>query len=568
MGQALLCKRMGKTRVIAETGAGQHGTATAMAAAVMGLKAEIYMGTEDIARQRMNVFRMQLMGAKVHPVDSGSRTLKDALNEAFRDWAATVEDTYYMLGTAAGPHPYPTMVRDFQSVIGKEARRQLLRQEGKLPDLLVACVGGGSNAIGTFHPFLKDEGVGFLGAEAAGEGLHTGKHSASISGGEVGVLHGCKSYLLQDEHGMVRETHSVAAGLDYPGVGPEHSLLKDIGRAEYVGVTDEEALAAFRTLSEVEGIIPALESSHAVHAGMQTGQEDGPGPGRGHHHLRPGGQGPGDGHRAAGGGRHEQAERCVRGGDGPDLLPHRRLPVRAREPRVCHGLRARRGGRSSSWGCRSPTRWPTARSSSTPRRRRWRRGMTPAKVFDLVRELRKRTDVPIVLMGYYNPIFRIGEDAYVRRTQEAGADGLIVPDLPLEESRSLMAAMPPQGRRPGPTGRADHLPEEDDEDRRPQLRLPVPGELDGHHRGEEGAGRGRRGLVARAKRACNGIPLGVGFGVSRPEHVVRLKEAGADAAIVGSAILQDDHRRPAPARSRRSSALSPRGAEPSAFLGK
>ncbi len=268
MGQALLCKRMGKTRVIAETGAGQHGTATAMAAAVLGLKAEIYMGSEDIARQEMNVFRMKLMGAKVHPVDSGSRTLKDALNEAFRDWAESVENTYYMLGTAAGPHPYPTMVRDFQSVIGREARRQILNQEGKLPDLLVACVGGGSNAIGTFHPFLEDDGVAFLGAEAAGYGISTGKHSASLSGGRVGVLHGCKSYLLQDTNGMIMETHSVAAGLDYPGVGPEHSLLKDIGRAEYTGVTDEQALHAFRTLSEVEGIIPALESSHAVFAGM------------------------------------------------------------------------------------------------------------------------------------------------------------------------------------------------------------------------------------------------------------------------------------------------------------
>jgi tryptophan synthase beta chain len=273
MGQALLCKRMGKTRVIAETGAGQHGTATAMAAAVLGLKAEIYMGSEDIARQEMNVFRMKLMGAKVHAVDSGSRTLKDALNEAFRDWAATVESTYYMLGTAAGPHPYPTMVRDFQSVIGLEARRQLLNQEGKLPDLLVACVGGGSNAIGTFHPFLEDKDVAFLGAEAAGEGISTGRHSASISGGSVGVLHGCKSYLLQDGDGMIKETHSVAAGLDYPGVGPEHSLLKDIGRAEYVGVTDQEALNAFRTLSEIEGIIPALESSHAVYAGMQRAKK-------------------------------------------------------------------------------------------------------------------------------------------------------------------------------------------------------------------------------------------------------------------------------------------------------
>jgi tryptophan synthase beta chain len=273
MGQALLCKRMGKSRVIAETGAGQHGTATAMAAAVLGLKAEIYMGSEDIARQEMNVFRMKLMGAKVHPVDSGSRTLKDALNEAFRDWAASVESTFYLLGTAAGPHPYPTMVRDFQSVIGREARRQLLNQEGKLPDLLVACVGGGSNAIGTFHPFLEDENVAFLGAEAAGEGLSTGRHSASISGGKVGVLHGCKSYLLQDADGMIGETHSVAAGLDYPGVGPEHSLLKDIGRAEYIGVTDREALYAFRTLSEVEGIIPALESSHAVYAGMQRAKK-------------------------------------------------------------------------------------------------------------------------------------------------------------------------------------------------------------------------------------------------------------------------------------------------------
>ncbi len=269
MGQALLCKRMGKERVIAETGAGQHGTATAMAAAVLGLKAEIYMGTEDIERQRMNVFRMKLMGAKVHPVESGSRTLKDALNEAFRDWAASVESTYYLIGTAAGPHPYPKMVRDFQSVIGNEIRTDLQEMEGKLPDLLVACVGGGSNAIGTFHPFIGDKDVGLLGAEAAGSGIGTGRHAASLSGGEIGVLHGCRSYLLQDKDGMIKDTYSISAGLDYPGVGPEHSMLKDIGRAEYVGVTDEEALSAFRTLSEIEGIIPALESAHAVHAGME-----------------------------------------------------------------------------------------------------------------------------------------------------------------------------------------------------------------------------------------------------------------------------------------------------------
>ena len=269
MGQGLLCRRMGKRRVIAETGAGQHGTATAMAAAVLGLKAEIYMGAEDVRRQRMNVFRMRLMGAEVHEVHSGSRTLKDAINEAMRDWAASVRTTFYLFGTAAGPHPYPTIVRDFQSIIGREIREQIMIQEGRLPDLLVACVGGGSNAIGTFHPFVEEEGVGLLGAEAAGCGIETGRHSATLCAGQPGVLHGAKSYLLQDEQGMVRETHSIAAGLDYPGVGPQHSFLKDLGRAEYVGVTDEQALAAFDLLSRAEGIIPALESAHAIHAGLE-----------------------------------------------------------------------------------------------------------------------------------------------------------------------------------------------------------------------------------------------------------------------------------------------------------
>ncbi len=269
MGQALLAKRMGKTRIIAETGAGQHGTATAMAAAVLGMEAEIYMGADDVKRQRMNVFRMRLMGAKVHEVEIGSKTLKDAISEAFRDWAASVVTTYYMFGTAAGPHPYPTLVRDFQSIIGKEIKAQLKAQEGKLPDLLVACVGGGSNAIGTFYPFIRNKGVKFLGAEAAGCGIETGKHSCSISAGSVGVFQGSKSYLLQDKEGMVHEAHSIAAGLDYPGVGPEHSYLKDIKRAEYVGITDEQALGAFVELSRLEGIIPALESAHAVYAGVQ-----------------------------------------------------------------------------------------------------------------------------------------------------------------------------------------------------------------------------------------------------------------------------------------------------------
>jgi tryptophan synthase beta chain len=268
MGQALVAKRMGKRHIIAETGAGQHGTATAMAAAVLGLEAEIFMGAEDVKRQRMNVFRMKLMGAKLHEVTTGSCTLKDAMNEALREWAASVESTYYLLGTAGGPHPYPEMVRDFQCVIGREIREQLKVIEGGLPDLLVACVGGGSNAIGTFYPFLKDKSVAMLGAEAAGYGIHTGVHSATLTAGTVGVLQGCKSYLLQDEDGMVRPAHSIAPGLDYPGVGPEHSYLKDIKRAQYEGVTDEHALESFVTLSRLEGIIPALESAHAVWAGI------------------------------------------------------------------------------------------------------------------------------------------------------------------------------------------------------------------------------------------------------------------------------------------------------------
>ncbi|HUY18037.1 MAG TPA: tryptophan synthase subunit beta [Candidatus Binataceae bacterium] len=264
LGQALLAVRMGKRRITAETGAGQHGVASATMAALFGLECEVFMGTLDVERQALNVFRMKLLGAKVTPVDSGSRSLKDALNEALRDWIATVRDTYYMIGTAAGPHPYPWIVREFQTVIGREARRQILAAEGRLPDVLVACVNGGSNAIGLFYPFIKDAGVRMIGVEAGGLGLSGPSHAASITAGTVGVLHGARTFVLQDELGQIRETHSIAAGLDYPGVGPELAWLKDTGRAEYLAVTDAEALAALRTLSETEGIIPALESAHAV----------------------------------------------------------------------------------------------------------------------------------------------------------------------------------------------------------------------------------------------------------------------------------------------------------------
>lgn len=264
LGQALLARRMGKKRVIAETGAGQHGVATATVAALFGMECEVFMGEEDIRRQAPNVFRMEMLGARVTPVASGTATLKDAMNEAMRHWVARVRDTFYVIGTTAGPHPYPRMVRDFQSVIGREARRQILKKEGRLPDFLVACVGGGSNAMGLFYPFRQDGGTAMIGVEAGGKGIPTGLHAASISAGAVGVLHGNKTYLLQDEHGQVRDAHSISAGLDYPGVGPEHSFFHAAGRARYLSVTDAEALAAFRLLTTCEGIMPAMESAHAL----------------------------------------------------------------------------------------------------------------------------------------------------------------------------------------------------------------------------------------------------------------------------------------------------------------
>ncbi len=264
VGQILLAKRMGKKRIIAETGAGQHGVATATVAARLGLECVVYMGAVDVERQAQNVYRMKLLGATVIPVESGSRTLKDALNEALRDWVTNVDDTFYIIGTVAGPHPYPEMVRDFQTIIGREARQQILKATGKLPDALVACIGGGSNAIGLFHPFIGDADVAMYGVEGGGHGIESGQHAAPLCAGTPGVLHGNRTYLMQDENGEITETHSISAGLDYPGVGPEHAWLKDIGRANYVCVTDDEALAAFHELTRGEGIIPALESSHAL----------------------------------------------------------------------------------------------------------------------------------------------------------------------------------------------------------------------------------------------------------------------------------------------------------------
>jgi len=273
VGQALVARHMGKPRIIAETGAGQHGVASATVAARLGLKCVVYMGSTDIERQKINVYRMKLLGAEVVPVTSGSKTLKDALNEAMRDWVTNVADTFYIIGTVAGPHPYPMMVRDFNAVVGREARAQMLEQYGRLPDAITACVGGGSNAIGLFHEFLNDPGVRIVGAEAAGHGLASGQHAASLAAGRPGVLHGNRTYVLCDDNGQIAETHSISAGLDYPGVGPEHAFLKDAGRAEYVGVTDDEAMEAFHLLARSEGILAALESSHAVAQAMKLARE-------------------------------------------------------------------------------------------------------------------------------------------------------------------------------------------------------------------------------------------------------------------------------------------------------
>jgi len=271
VGQALLAERMGKRRVIAETGAGQHGVATATVAARFGFDCCVYMGEEDVKRQALNVYRMKLLGAEVVPVSSGSRTLKDAMNEAMRDWVTNVDDTHYIIGSVAGPHPYPALVRDFQTVIGRETKEQSLKQVGKLPDVLIACVGGGSNAMGLFFPFVDDDAVDLIGVEAAGLGIDTGRHAAPLNAGRPGVLHGSRSYLMDDEDGQIQETHSISAGLDYPGVGPEHSYWKDVGRANYVAVTDDQAIEAFRLLNRTEGIMPALESSHAVaYAGIEA----------------------------------------------------------------------------------------------------------------------------------------------------------------------------------------------------------------------------------------------------------------------------------------------------------
>ena len=445
---------MGKTRIIAETGAGQHGVATATVAARLGLECVVYMGEEDIARQSPNVYRMKLLGAEVRSVTSGSRTLKDALNEAMRDWVANVDDTYYIIGTVAGPHPYPQMVRDFNSVIGREAREQVLEQEGRLPDAVVACVGGGSNAIGIFYPFLDDPEVSLYGVEAAGDGLETGRHAAPLSAGSPGVLHGNRTYLMQDEDGQIIPTHSVSAGLDYPGVGPEHAWLRDRGRATYVSATDVEALDAFERLTLIEGIIPALESSHAVaYAAKACGRS-------GQHRryrCQP--------FRA---GRQRHTDRCGLPGDidvssriagvlarladggRKALIPY----IAAGDPNAevtvaaMHALVAA-GGDVVELGM--PFSDPMADGPVIQRasERALAAGMSLAGVLEVVRSFREVDgSTPVVLMGYLNPIEAMGYAAFADRAAVSGVDGVLVVDLPPEEATELSAELERHGLDP------------------------------------------------------------------------------------------------------------------------
>ncbi len=442
LGQCLLARRMGKKKVIAETGAGQHGVATATAAALFGMECRIFMGEEDIRRQAHNVHRMRILGADVVPIAAGTATLKDAMNEAMRYWVSAVRDTFYVIGTVAGPHPYPVMVRDFQSVIGREAKRQILKKEGRLPDSLIACVGGGSNALGLFYPFIGDAAVAMTGVEAAGKGLSTGLHAASITAGRVGVLHGNKTYLLQNEQGQVRDAYAIAAGLDYPGVGPEHAWLHETGRARYVSVTDDEAVEAFVALSRSEGIIPALESAHAVAHAIKAVPAMAKGQHRHHQPLRPGRQGRGDHRREEGGkrimGRIEARFAALKKGGRKAFVAY--LTAGDPDLETTAGLiPALEAAGVDIIEIGVPFSDPTADGPviQAASQRALKGGATLAKILAMIAALRRTSEIPIVLFGYYNPILSYGPDRFAADAAASGVDGILVVDLPPEEAGEL-----------------------------------------------------------------------------------------------------------------------------------
>ncbi len=544
IGQALLAKRMGKTRVVAETGAGQHGVASATACALLGLECVVYMGTEDMARQALNVVRMRLLGATVVGVDAGSRTLKDAISEAMRDWVGRPHDTTYLLGSALGPHPYPLMVREFQSIIGQEARQQILAQAGRLPDAVLACIGGGSNAIGLFDAFIDDAGVRLIGVEAGGEGITPGRHAARFSGGSPGVLQGTWTYVLQDAAGNIELTHSVSAGLDYAAIGPEHAMLREQGRVSYRYATDDAALQAFAWLARSEGLLPALESAHAIAAVRDVAAEIGR---DGILVVNLSGRGDKDVHLVGGlvaparGGalvsqRLADTFTRLRGSGGPGLVTYVTAgdPGYARSREILLAL-DRAGADVIELGV--PFSEPLADGPVIQRatERALAGGMTLAKTLDLVEELRGQVRAPIVLFTYANPIYRLGIDAFAARARQAGVDGVLALDLPIEEAGPLQARLA-----------ADAIdtiflvsPTTTDE------RLRRAGELgSGFLYGISRLGvtgiradvaAGAEALAARMRKESR-LPVALGFGLSRPEHI---RDVGrwADAAVVGSALV-------------------------------
>lgn len=534
LGQVLLAKKMGKTRVIAETGAGQHGVATATAAALMDMECEIFMGKEDTERQALNVYRMRLLGAKVHAVTTGTATLKDAVSETMREWTKRIEDTHYVLGSCMGPHPFPQIVRDFQAVISKEIKEQLMEKEGKLPDAVLACVGGGSNAIGAFYNFIEDESVRLIGCEAAGRGINTAETAATIATGKLGIFHGMKSYFCQDEYGQIAPVYSISAGLDYPGIGPEHADLYDKGRAEYVAITDDEAVDAFEYLSRTEGIIPAIESAHAVAYArklaptmkkirlllsifpvveIRTVQQL---------------------HITEGRISMSKIQKAFEGkkafipfitcGD-PDLETTEQL-VYAME---------RAGASLIELGI--PFSDPTAEGPviQGANLRALSGGVTTDKIFDLVVKIRKNTVIPLVFMTYANVVFSYGTERFIKRAAEIGMDGLILPDVPFEEKEEFDRVC----REYGLDLISLIAPTSHD-----RIRM-IAKEASGFIYCVSSLGvTGTRSAITTDIGAMVGlvkevteVPCAVGFGISTPEQAAKMCES-ADGAIVGSAIVK------------------------------
>ena len=553
LGQVLLAKKMGKTRIIAETGAGQHGVATATACALFGLPCEVYMGEEDVRRQAPNVGRMRLLGANVVPVTSGSRTLKDAMNEALRDWVTNVRTTHYCIGSAAGPHPYPELVATLQSVIGEESRAQMLAQAGGLPDAAVACVGGGSNAIGMFRGFMKDPSVALVGVEAAGHGVASGKHAATLTAGRVGVLHGSKSYVLCDDEGQIQEAHSISAGLDYPGVGPEHSWLKDTGRAKYVSATDDEALAAAALVTKTEGIIPALETSHAFAKLGAIGRDLAAKRGR-----------PVTLVVASSGRGDKDLETLLAHFGTPTTRRQRRSPMRIEETfaqlaaakkkalvaYLCVGDPSVEESVDLAVACVEagadvlelgvPFSDPTADGPAIARasQRAIAHGGGLSATLRAAKAVRARTTAPIVLFGYYNPLFVRGDARAVAEAADAGVDALLVVDLPAEEGGELRAAAASRGLSIIPLLAPTSSPA-----RVEAVRKATPPAAFVYYVSVTGVTGSQEAPLAKASeeaaaiRRVVGVPVVVGFGIDSPEKA-RAAATHADGVVVGTALVR------------------------------